>query len=158
MYVMSTFEHSIYVELALSALEKENIPKENILAVPLNNRTEERKLFDTIHRSDGLSLFDLGMALATAFSVIGASVGFQLKWGPIIWGIIGAIIGFILGFLINLWFHIKKGKKQRKIRGETSELILIVYCDIEQASMVEKIIWDNLAIGVARMDNTFRQY
>ncbi len=42
------------------------------------------------------------MALATAFSVIGASIGFKLSWGPIYWGIISAFIGFILGLGIKL--------------------------------------------------------
>jgi hypothetical protein len=157
MYVMSTFEHSIYVELALSALEIKKISKENILAVPLNNRTEQRKLFDTIHRSDGLSLFDLASALATAFAVIGASVGFRLEWGPIIWGLIGAIIGFFLGFSIDL-MYVKKRKEQRKIKGKTSELIIIIRCSNDQVQMVEKVLWDNLALGVAKMDESFVQF
>lgn len=156
MYVMSTFEHSIYVELALSALEMKNISKENILAVPLNNRTEDRKLFDTIHYSDGLSLFDLAAALATAFGVVGSSVGFRLEWGPIVWGILYAIIGFIIGFMINL-LKIKKKKKNRLKKGKNSELIIIVHCLSDQVQMVEEILWDNLALGVAKMDNSFTQ-
>ena len=43
------------------------------------------------------------MALATAFSVIGASIGFKLAWGPIYWGLIGAFIGFVLGLAIRLF-------------------------------------------------------
>ncbi|MFC7063122.1 hypothetical protein [Halobacillus seohaensis] len=152
LYVMSTFEHTTYLELALSALEMENIPKENILAVPLNNRKVKRKLFDTIHRSDGISLFDLGAAFATVFSVIGASIGFRLEWGPIIWGIIGAIIGFALGFLIDLWFNANKRKRDNKLKRKTSELILIVYCHNEQADLVEGILWENLALGVAQLE------
>ncbi|QBP40234.1 hypothetical protein [Paenisporosarcina antarctica] len=156
MYVMSTFEHSIYVELALSALEMKSISKENILAVPLNNRKEDRKLFDTIHYSDGLSLFDLAVSLATAFAVVGSSVGFRLEWGPIIWGILYAIIGFIIGLLINL-LKVKKKKKNRLKKGKTSELIIIVHCLSDQVQMVEQIMWDNLALGVAKMDNSFTQ-
>ncbi|MED4212861.1 hypothetical protein P4662_26780, partial [Priestia megaterium] len=75
MQVFSTFEYSSYIELAVSELEKKGIKKEDIFIVPLNNRTEDRRLFDSLHRADGVSLIDLGMALATAFSVIGASIG-----------------------------------------------------------------------------------
>ncbi|WP_342742973.1 LapA family protein [Halobacillus hunanensis] len=153
---MSTFEHSTYLELALSALEMEKIPKESILAIPLNNRTENRKLLDTIHHSDGVSLFDLGAALGTGLSVIGASIGFRLAWGPIVWGIIAAIIGFVIGVLISLWFNTKKRKEQRKLRGKTSELILIVHCHEEKTELVEKILWDNLALGVAILDNHYQ--
>ncbi len=39
------------------------------------------------------SLIDIGMVLGTAFSVIGASIGFKLLWGPIYWGLIGPFIG-----------------------------------------------------------------
>lgn len=156
MYVMSTFEHSMYVELALSALELKNISKENILAVPLNNRQEDRKLFDSIHKSDGLSMFDLAAALATAFAVAGSSIGFRLDWGPIIWGILYAIIGFSLGFLINI-LKMKKKKKKRREKGKMSELIIIVHCLNDQVEMVEEILWDNLALGVAKMDNSFTQ-
>ncbi|WP_163528969.1 lipopolysaccharide assembly protein LapA domain-containing protein [Halobacillus ihumii] len=156
MYLMSTFEHSTYLELAISALEMKKIPKESILAIPLNNRTENRRLLDTIHHSDGISLFDLGAALGTGFSVIGASIGFRLDWGPIVWGIIAAIVGFVIGVLISLWFNTKKRKKQRKLRGKTSELILIIYCDEEKIEMVEEILWDNLALGVATLDNDYQ--
>ncbi|MDY0394479.1 hypothetical protein RWE15_08500 [Virgibacillus halophilus] len=152
MYVLATFDHSIYVELALSALEKRNIPKENILAVPLDNASTSKKLFDTIHRSDGASLFDIAAALATAFSVIGASVGFRLAWGPIIWGIIGAVAGFIIGFTIDLLKTKRKQRRQRKTKGKITELIVIIYCEHEQTEMVERICWDNLAFGVAKLD------
>ncbi|MFL6556937.1 MAG: hypothetical protein ACJ8MO_12555, partial [Bacillus sp. (in: firmicutes)] len=83
MQLFSTFETTSYLEMAISTLEKKGIKKECIFAVPLDNRIEERKVFDSIHRSDGTSLIDIGMALATAFSVIGASIGFELSWGPI---------------------------------------------------------------------------
>lgn len=141
-FILSTFEHTVYLEMALSSLKLKNISREQILAVPLNNRTEERKLFDTIHRADGVSLFDLAAAFATAFAVLGASIGFQLVWGPIIWGLIGAISGFVIGFVIDYLFLNVKRKNERKLRGKTSELILIVHCQSDQAEMVEKILWD----------------
>ena len=112
--------------MAISTLEKNGVTNENIFAVPLDNRTEQRKVFDTIHRSDGISLIDIGMALATAFSVIGASIGFRLDWGPIYWGLIYACIGFILGFAIRLFTEVIVKRKKRLLKGKHAEVILIV--------------------------------
>lgn len=90
MQVFSTFNHSIYLELAIVALERSGIPKSQILAIPLEVKDDHFLLFDSIHQSDGISLFDIAAGLATAFAVIGVSVGFILTWGPIYWGLIGA--------------------------------------------------------------------
>ncbi len=68
---------------------------------------------------DGVSLIDLGMALATAFSVIGASIGFKLSWGPIYWGIISAFIGFILGLGIKIFMFKVIRKNQRLLARQT---------------------------------------
>ncbi|UYT87101.1 hypothetical protein [Priestia megaterium] len=151
MQVFSTFEYSSYIELAVSELEKKGIKKEDIFIVPLNNRTEDRRLFDSLHRADGVSLIDLGMALATAFSVIGASIGFKLSWGPIYWGIIGAFIGFILGLGIKLFMFKVIRKNQRLLRGKHSEVILIVDCNAVDAGVVEQTLWKNLALGVSQV-------
>ena len=43
MQLYSTFENSIFLEMAIATLEKKGINKEDIFAVPLDNRTEERK-------------------------------------------------------------------------------------------------------------------
>ncbi|MED4072037.1 hypothetical protein [Priestia endophytica] len=151
MQIFATFEYSTYLELAISELEKKEIKRENIFIVPLDNRTEDRKMFDSIHRADGVSLIDLGMALATAFSVVGASIGFKLEWGPIYWGVISAIIGFVLGFLIKLFIFKVIKKKKRLLRGKHGEIIIIVDCDGRQVEMVEQILWNNLALGVSKV-------
>jgi hypothetical protein len=151
MQLFSTFENNPFLELAISTLEKKGVKKEKIFAVPLDNRMEERKVFDTIHRSDGTSLIDIGMALATAFSVIGASIGFKLAWGPIFWGIIAAIIGFIVGFSIRLFTEVIFKKKKRSLKGKQSEVILIVDCEDTQAEFIENILWDHYALGVAKV-------
>lgn len=151
MQIFSTFENNTYLELAISALEKKGIKKENIFAIPLDNRHEERKIFDTIHRSDGTSLIDIGMGLATALSVIGASIGFKLSLGPIYWGLISAFIGFVLGFLIRLFTEVVIKKKKRLLRGKHSEIILIIDCDNTKAELFENILWSHYAIGVAKI-------
>ncbi|MGG1365677.1 hypothetical protein ABE322_07800 [Priestia megaterium] len=138
--MFSIFEYSSYVELAISKLEEKGIGKEDIFIVPLNNRTENRRIFESLHRADGVSLIDLGMALATAFSVIGASIGFKLSWGPIYWGIISAFIGFILGLGIKLFMFKVIRKNQRLLRGKHSEVILIVDCHTVDAKVVEQTL------------------
>ncbi|WBL17543.1 glycine zipper family protein [Sutcliffiella sp. NC1] len=152
MQVFSTFEHSSYLELAISSLEKSGIKRESILAVPLNSRIEERRLFDTLHRADGVSLFDKGAAIGTAFAVIGASVGFVLEWGPIYWGLIGAATGFIVGFLIDYFIYKVVRKRHRVIKGKKSEVIIVIECPKEFVEKVEEILWENLALGVARVE------
>jgi len=149
--LFSTFESNQYLEMAISTLEKNGIIKENIFAVPLDNRTEARKLFDSIHRSDGVTLIDIGMALATAFSVIGASIGFKLAWGPIYWGLISAFMGFILGFAIRLFIEMVLKKNRRVLRGKHSEIILIINCEETQVELVENILWEHFALGVAKV-------
>jgi len=147
MQIFATFEHSINIELVISELEQKGI--DDLFAVPLDNRTEERKLFDTIHRSDGVSLSQTGLFLAVIFSTIGASRGFVLDWGPIYWGVIGAFFGFVLGFLFDLFIQKRVKKKQRVLRGKASEVIVIVQCEEKQKEQVEHILWDHLALGVA---------
>lgn len=149
--LFSTFETTGFLEIAISTLEKKGIPKDSIFAVPLDNRKEDRKIFDTLHRSDGTSLIDIGMGLATAFSVIGASIGFKLDWGPIYWGIIGAVLGFVLGFAIRLIMELVIKKKKIVLKGKHSEVILIVDCEESQADFVEDILWSHFALGVAKV-------
>ncbi|MBN8192988.1 hypothetical protein JI667_12625 [Bacillus sp. NTK074B] len=151
MQVFSTFENHIYLEIAISNLEKIGIKKESIYAVPLDNRKENRKLFDTLHRSDGMSLIDIAMPLATALAVITASIGFELKWGPIYWGLIGAVGGFMIGLIIRLFLAYTTNKGEQRLKGKQSEVILIVECDETKGEIVEKILWEHLALGLAKI-------
>lgn len=151
MQLFSTFGHTVHTEMAIATLEKKGIKKEDIFVLPLDNRMEERKVFDNIHRSDGTSLIDIGAALATAFSVIGASIGFKLAWGPIYWGLIGAVVGALIGFTIRLFTEIIIKKKRRLLKGTQSELIVIVDCKDSQAEMVENILFGHYALGVAKV-------
>ncbi|WP_098441549.1 hypothetical protein [Bacillus sp. es.034] len=151
MQLFSTFEHSVHIEMAVATLEKKGIPNEKIFIVPLDNRKEERKVFDTMARSDGTSLIDIGAALSTAFAVIGASVGFELAWGPIYWGLIGAATGFLVGFAIRLFTEIVLKKKRRLMKGFHSEIIMIVDCEEDEGEMVENILFRHYAMGVAKV-------
>lgn len=151
MQVFSTFENNTFLEMAISTLEKKGIPKENIYVLPLDNREEERKIFDTLHRSDGTTFIDIGLALATAFSVIGASIGFELAWGPIYWGLIGAFAGFVIGFVIRLFTELVIKKRKRLLKGKHSEVIVIIECEETEAELVENILFSHFAIGVAKV-------
>lgn len=151
MQIFSTFENHVFLEIAISNLEKIGIKSEDIYAVPLDNREESRKIFDTLHRSDGISLIDIAMPLATVFAVVTASIGFKLAWGPIYWGLIGAVGGFMIGFLIRLIIVLKTTKKKHRLKGRQSEVILIVDCDETKGEAVEKILWEHFALGLAKV-------
>ena len=45
MQLFSTFESNAFIELAIAALEKKGISKENIYAIPLDNRTERDSFY-----------------------------------------------------------------------------------------------------------------
>lgn len=148
MLVVTTFENSVFIELAISSLEQKGIPKEQIFAVSLDKRTEPRQLFDTIHRADGFSMFDTAAILGTCLMLLGAIYGYVLKWGPIIWGIIGAVTGLLVGFLIKFWM-VKKGRGGNK--QITSEIVLMIRCEDHQWEAIEKILWEHTALGIARV-------
>ncbi|WP_246941113.1 hypothetical protein [Bacillus pinisoli] len=151
MQIFSTFENTINLELAIKTLEKHGVQQESIFAVPLDNRQEDRRFFDTISSADGVSVVDIGMALGTAFSVIGASIGFELAWGPIYWGLIGAFVGFMLGLAIRLYIEVVYKKKKRVLKGKHSEVILIIDCPNSMSELVEEILWGHYAMGVAKI-------
>jgi hypothetical protein len=149
MYIISTFEHSIYLELALSELEANGLDKDNILAIPLDKNTSSISLFDSIHSSDGLSLFDLPAIIATIFGIFGGIYGFVLKWGPLFWGLIGIILGSILGLIIKIIFTWKK--HHNIITKKHSEVVILIKCNNEQVENVKNILWNNKAFGVSSL-------
>ncbi|GLB61634.1 hypothetical protein [Cytobacillus sp. NCCP-133] len=148
MQIFATFDHSPYLEQAIRKLEQQGI--QDIFAIPLDNRKEDLKMFDTIHSSDGETLINKGMLLAVIFSVVGASRGFILDWGPIYWGMIGAVGGFLLGFMIDL-ILVKIKKSKPTLKGKKAEVILIIECKDEEGKQIDHILWENLALGVARV-------
>jgi hypothetical protein len=150
LYVIATFEQTIFLELVITALEQKGIVREKILAVPIDKRTEPRKLFDTIHRADGFSMFDAAAILGTCFMLLGSIYGYILKWGPIIWGLIGAVFGISLGFGLKLLLVKKRNYGTKNI---TSEVVLIIHCEEHQWETIEKILWENTALGISHIKN-----
>ncbi|MBO7747038.1 hypothetical protein I8J29_22815 [Paenibacillus sp. MWE-103] len=150
MQIIATFEHSALLEIALTELEEKKVT--SVYAVPLDLRKKEPRLMDSIHRADGVSFIDKGMIFAFMCSTIGTSKGFVWRGGPIIWGIVGAIVGFIVGSALS-WviYLIKRDKNQTQIKkGMKGEVVLFVTCEDNQASVVEDILWDHRALGLAR--------
>lgn len=150
MYIISTFEHSITLEAAITAIQAKGIARESILAVPMDKRGEERSFYDTIHHSDGLSLLDLPFILGSLFTLIGGIYGFILAWGPIIWGLLGLVLGFGLGLIIKL-IVTKKFLKNRRNRIGT-EVVLIIACMEFQLETVKDLLWQHDALGVRKLD------
>jgi hypothetical protein len=126
MHIIATFEHSLYLKQAITAIQMKGIAKKDILAVPMDKRNEERKLFDTMHQSDGFSLIDLASILGTILMLLGTIYGFTLKWGPIFWGLVGLIVGFGIGLIIKLF--ITKKYNHRHGQNKTTEDVLIIEC------------------------------
>lgn len=150
MYVIASFEHSFHLELAITELETSGINKDNIFAIPLKPKIGQTQIFDTIHHSDGISLLDAPAIFGTFLAVLGATYGYILKWGPIIWGLIGLGIGFVLGFIFEL--IVNKGKLSRKKRTKgVTEVVVMVKCYTGQAGAVEKVFYDHFAFGVAKL-------
>lgn len=149
MYIISTFEHSISLEKAITAIQMKGIVKENILAVPMDKRGEEQKLFDSIHYSDGLSLLDLPFILGSFCTLFGGIYGFILKWGPIIWGLIGLAAGFGIGIAIKL--IVTKKFSQQRTNKKVSEVVLIIECKEHQMETVKDILWAHKAFGVRKL-------
>jgi hypothetical protein len=152
MYFIASFEQTIFLELAVTALEQSGIRSDEILAVPLDKRQEPRQLFDTIHRADGVSLFDLAAVLGTCGMLLGAIYGMVLTWGPILWGLIGLVSGVLIGFLIRLWFAKRHEAKPAGSKKISAEVFLMVHCQADQGSTIETILWDNLALGIAKLN------
>lgn len=144
----STFRHSHDVELAISRLKEQEIV--DLYAVPLDNRVREMQLVDSMHGTDGISLVDFGLVLAMMGGTIGVSRGFMLDWGPVYWGLIGAAGGFAVGFVFEIAKNLIQRKKIFAAKPKMGEIILIVQCTTAQSPLVERTLWENLALGVAR--------
>lgn len=151
MYVTASFEHSIMLELVISELEQKGIPQAQVCAIPLNAPRKDKQLMDTIHRADGLSMFDLATISGTIFMLFGVMWGFMWTWGPVIWGMIGMVGGGALGFAFKYIYYRFNAAKQPPV-GKNTEVVLIVACQPAEAEMVERVLAGHLALGVGRKE------
>jgi hypothetical protein len=151
MHVISSFQHSAFLELAINQLQQYGIQKESIAAVPLEIIAEQPKLFDTLHRADGYSLIDLAAVLGTVFSVLGATFGFEFKWGPVIWGLLGLAFGALAGFVLDYFLTTKRIHAFKNQHTTPSEVVLIVKCEEKQYQAIKNILTEHRAIAVGKL-------
>lgn len=149
MLVIGTFEHSIELEQALAILEHSGISRDHILVAFMDSEPVApfhlmRKRHDV--RSKG---FEVGISFATASAVIGASVGFVLTWGPIIWGLIASLIGFGVGF--SLYFITKKGDSRSRSPKKLPQVTIIIQCAEGQSNYIKEIMWNYRALTVGQV-------
>lgn len=145
MHFISTFPHSAYIELALSDLEQEGIPKNHIFAAPLVQHPKDSPDVKKAHQ-EGTSRYELAFIFGAIFMLLGEIYGFILTWGPIIWGIIGLTIGATLGVVTSLIVQKAAWKKN----ATQTEVVLIVECKKEQSKEVEQLLWQHKASGVMK--------
>jgi len=151
MYIISTFDYSINLEIAITSIQMKGVTKENIFAVPVDKANEKLNLIDTIHHSDSVSLIDLAAILGAIFMLFGSIYGFVLDWGPVWWGIIGLAFGFSLGIVIKV-ILLKKYLGTKKSAKEP-EVVLIIQCTENLVEMVVDTLWSNHALGVSKLDH-----
>nr|WP_275422908.1 hypothetical protein [Paenibacillus mucilaginosus] len=132
----------------MTALEMEGVPRQRVMAVPLDQRREPGALFDSLHKADGFAMMDASAILGTCLMLLGSIYGYMLAWGPIIWGIIGALTGIAIGFGLK-WLYLRRiGFGTRNI---TSEVVLLIDCPEQKCETVEKLLWEHMALGVAKL-------
>lgn len=151
MYITASFEHSIKIELAISELEQKGITSDHICAIPMNSPQKNVKMFDTIHRADGMSLFDLPTVFGTIAMLFGVMWGFMWTWGPIIWGLLGLFGGGAIGFAFKYLYYRLYAQKQPEA-GKVTEVVLIVACQKNDAEMVEQVLAGHLAFSIGRKE------
>ncbi|WML58576.1 hypothetical protein [Neobacillus sp. PS2-9] len=147
MPVISIFEHSLALELAISELENHHIEKERILAASVNKNVVEKKYLDPFN-ADGLNLF-LVSGIGMSVMLLGTMYGFVLYWGPVLWGLIGLIAGSIVGLVIDyIW---KKTVRKKTLRKIIADVLLIVNCEEDQVELVEGILKQHHTLGLVRI-------
>jgi hypothetical protein len=72
--------------------------------------------------------------------VLGTIYGFVLEWGPILWG------------LIAFYLIINKRRGRAKVKGKSTEVVLIINCEEKQPLIVEDIIWGLFPLGLAKLN------
>lgn len=145
MHFISSFQHSAFLELALSDLEQKGISKENIFVAPLDKSSAVLSDVEKAHR-EGASKYELSFIFGNVFMLLGGIYGFIFAWGPIIWSLIGLVFGATLGIVISLFTMKLKWFREKS----KSEVVLIVECEKEQSELVERILWRHNALGVSK--------
>lgn len=137
MHVISSFPHSPELELAIAALIQEGVARENIAAVPMDPPMVKGSILNALTRKAESRSVDLAGILGTAASVVGASIGFRLHWGPIIWGLIGLAAGAATGAVIARLLGSSSTSRKHPKNGDA---VLIVQCQENESEWVKDIL------------------
>ncbi|HZG79086.1 MAG TPA: hypothetical protein VEZ72_24750 [Paenibacillus sp.] len=149
MYVVSVFEHSLKLELAVAELEHTCIKASDILAIPLEKPSDAGIAVDP-YNTDGFNLFPVA-CISTVTMLLGTIYGFVLYWGPVLWGLIGLVVGIGFGLAVDAF--LKKKRKARKHRTHRLDVVLLVNCNGDEArrDRVARILESHHAIGVTKL-------
>lgn len=147
MNLFATFQQSIEIEQALAELENSFVSTDQIVIIYMENepaQVQPTARTKEIHSNS----FEVGMACATGSAVIGASIGFVLAWGPIIWGLIFVIIGFTIGYC--LYYFRKKDKVITLRQKKEAEILVIIQCTEILVPPIKEIFWKYQALTVGQ--------
>ncbi|MBU9724321.1 MULTISPECIES: hypothetical protein [Bacillaceae] len=147
-YIIASFEYSPYLEATLKKLEEKEIKQDQVIALPLDRRSEEKRVLESVNLSAGSSGLDYAFFLGLIFMLLGTIYGFVLTMGPVIWGLIGLAIGFLTGILVEKFIKNRRIKKRKKLNMNTAEVFLAINCKLEQKETIEKILLDNGALAI----------
>ncbi|MCX7749580.1 MAG: hypothetical protein N2645_22195 [Clostridia bacterium] len=148
MLIIGTFEHSIELEQALAELEHSGILRSHILVVPMDIYPITSDRFMNKSNDFYNKGIEVGMACATACSVVGVSIGFILSLGPIFWGLATAFTAFMIGFGLYCLFN---KNTHRHLPKKLPEVTVVVQCQANQSIPVEEIMWKYRVLTVGRV-------
>lgn len=148
MLIIGTFEHSLDLEQALAIMEHSGISRKYILVVPMEIDPKTPTQFYSNEHERYSKGIEVGIACATASSVVGTSVGFILALGPVFWGLTAALIGFTIGF--GIYLLVKKGNP-RHLPKKLPEITVIVQCSEDQSLLIKETMWRYRVLTVGQV-------
>ncbi|MDQ0253944.1 TM2 domain-containing membrane protein YozV [Evansella vedderi] len=154
MNVVASFDHTVYLEMAIKELEKHGIGKKDIFTIPLTEKKKPKKNSEII-RGSGFSLMDVTFAFGTVFSLFGVIYGFVLPGGPVTWGLIGVFFGSGFGFLLDLLLRKKEYRMKRKM-GEGGEVMMVIHCQKNQVTFVKEILFEHFTLGLQVIEEEYK--
>jgi hypothetical protein len=146
--IIGSFEHSLELELLLGSLENNHISRKNIRVVPMEIDPKNPFQYDSKKQDIKYKATEVGVSCATGFSVVGASVGFTLAWGPVFCGLIASILGFFLGF--GIYIYLNKLKNYKHLPDKLPEVTVMVKCQDEQSEFTTDMMWKYRALSVGK--------
>ncbi|EST12120.1 membrane protein [Sporolactobacillus laevolacticus] len=146
--IMCLFQQSIRVEIVLSELQRLSVGQNDIACYVMNRPAlQNRSNKGQLGNNDETSRADISFIIATIFGVVGASVGFRLAWGPIVWGVVSSFIGFLIGLVIDYFISNKFKKRPDPC------VVIIIRCRKDQVSSVEQMLNKNQTLGLTIIES-----